>query len=73
MRARFNLAFVHNRDKNYAAALDMIAQALVLDKTGAYRERLLQKQQEVLAHLTARHQQESLLMVNLVSKTESAK
>ncbi len=68
VRARFNLAWVHTREKNYPAALDMIAQALALDKTGAYRDRLLQKQQEVLAHLTARNQQEYLLLINLVSK-----
>ena len=39
-----------------------------LDKLGEYRERLLQKQSEVLALLAQRHQQEYLRMVNLVSK-----
>ncbi len=68
VRARYNLAFVHTRLKDYPAALLRIAEALALDKTGEYRERLLQKQQEVLAWLTRRHQQEYLLLINLVSK-----
>jgi tetratricopeptide (TPR) repeat protein len=71
VRARFNLAFVHTRDKNYRAALAMIADALALDKTGQYRERLLQKQAEVLQLVTLKNQQEFLLMVNLVSKPET--
>jgi len=68
VRARFNLAFVHGREKNYPAALEVIAKALALDKTGEYRERLLQKQGEILGLLAQRHQQEYLRMINLVSK-----
>jgi tetratricopeptide (TPR) repeat protein len=71
VRARFNLAFVHTRDKNYRAALAMIADALALDKTGQYRERLLQKQAEVLQLVTLKNQAAYLLMVNLVSKPET--
>jgi tetratricopeptide (TPR) repeat protein len=68
VRARYNLAWVHNREKDYPAALQRIAEAFALDKTGEYRERLLQKQQEVLGRLALRHQQEYLLLINLVSK-----
>ena len=68
VRARYNLAWVQTRLKDYPAALARIAEALALDKTGEYRERLLQKQQEVLALLTRRHQQEYLLLINLVSR-----
>jgi tetratricopeptide (TPR) repeat protein len=68
VRARYNLTWVYQREKNYAAALTMIAEGLALDKTGQYRERLLAKQQEVLAHQVRRHQTEYLLLVNLVSK-----
>jgi tetratricopeptide (TPR) repeat protein len=68
VRSRFNLAWVHTREKDYPAALRRIAEAIALDKTGAYRERLLQKQQEVLGRMTQRHQQEYLLLINLVSK-----
>src|SRR4029077_10770931 len=68
VRARYNLAWVLTRQKEYPAALERLAEALALDKTGAYRERLLQKQQEVLARLAQRHQQECLLLINLVSK-----
>jgi hypothetical protein len=35
---------------------------------GQYRERLLAKQQEVVAQQVRRHQTEYLLLVNLVSK-----
>ena len=49
VRSRYNLAWVHAREKDYPAALQLIAEALALDKTGQYRERLLQKQNEVLA------------------------
>jgi len=70
VRGRFNLAFVHTRQKNYRPALAMIADALALDKTGQYRERLLQKQAEVLQLVAVRHQAEYLRMVNLVSKPE---
>src|SRR5439155_25637116 len=68
VRARFSLAWVHARDKDFPAALAALAEGLALDKTGQYRERLLQKQSEVLAQLAVRHQQEYLLLINLVSK-----
>jgi tetratricopeptide (TPR) repeat protein len=68
VRARFNLVWVHVREKNFPAALEMLGQALALDKTGEYRDRLLQKFNELLTQLTQRHQQEYLLLINLVSK-----
>lgn len=68
VRARYNLAWAHARDKDYPLALTRIAEALTLDRTGAYRDRLLQKQQEILAHLAAHHQREYLLLANLVSR-----
>jgi tetratricopeptide (TPR) repeat protein len=68
VRARYNLAWVAQRQRNWPAALQVIAEALALDKTGEYRERLLQKQAEVLAGLEGRNRQEYLLMLNLVSK-----
>jgi len=68
VRARYNLAWVHAREKNFPAALEVIAQALALDRTGEYRERLLQKLNEVVGLLAVRNQQEYLLLINLVSK-----
>jgi tetratricopeptide (TPR) repeat protein len=68
VRARYNLAWVETRSADYPAALRWLAKAFALDKTGQYRERLLQKQQEVLQRLALRHQQEYLLLINLVSK-----
>jgi tetratricopeptide (TPR) repeat protein len=71
VRARYNLAFTHQREKNFAAALAMIAEGLALDKMGQYRDRLLAKLQEVVGQQVRRHQQEYLLLVNLVSKYSS--
>jgi hypothetical protein len=68
VRSRYNLAWVHARQKNHGEALRSIAEALTLDKTGEYRDRLLQKLNEVLGQLTLRNQQEYLLLINLVSK-----
>jgi tetratricopeptide (TPR) repeat protein len=68
VRSRYNLAWVHVRERNYDAALKRIAEAFTLDKTGEYRERLMQKLQEVLHHVSLRHQQEYLLLINLVSR-----
>jgi tetratricopeptide (TPR) repeat protein len=68
VRSRWSLAWVHTRQKDYPAALKVIAEALALDKTGQYRERLVQKQTEVLHRLALRNQQEYLLLLNLISK-----
>jgi tetratricopeptide (TPR) repeat protein len=68
VRARYNLAWVYQRQRDWPAALAVIAEGLALDKTGEYRERLLHKQAEVLAGLEGRNRQEYLLMLNLVSK-----
>jgi tetratricopeptide (TPR) repeat protein len=68
VRARYNLAWVYQKEKDYAAALAMVAEGIALDKLGQYKERLLHKQQELLTQQTQRHQTEYLLLVNLVSK-----
>jgi tetratricopeptide (TPR) repeat protein len=68
VRARYNLAWVHTRQGNFSAALAVIAEGLGLDKIGEYRDRFLHKQQEVMAKLNVRNQQEYLLLINLVSK-----
>jgi tetratricopeptide (TPR) repeat protein len=67
VRARYNLAYVHARTREYAWALQRIAEALALDRRGTYREGLLQKQSEVLGQLTQRQQQESLRITNRIS------
>src|SRR5437016_3365717 len=41
VRSRYNLAWVHARERDFSAALAAIAEALGLDKTGEFRERLL--------------------------------
>jgi tetratricopeptide (TPR) repeat protein len=72
VRARHGLAWVYTRQKDHRAALAALAEALTLDRTGQYRERLVQKQAEVLDRLLVQHQQDYLLLVNLVSKPASA-
>ena len=54
-------------EKDYPAALRMIAEALARDFTGHFRERLLQQQGEILARLAQRNQQEQLRQANRVS------
>jgi tetratricopeptide (TPR) repeat protein len=66
VRARLNLAFVYLQTKQYAAALERIAQGLMLDR-GTYREELLQKQSEVLIQLAQRNEQERSRMANRIS------
>jgi hypothetical protein len=62
------LSWCYAREKNFHAALDVIAEALALDKTGEYRDRLMHKLQEIMQQLGQRHQQEYLLLINLVSR-----
>lgn len=68
VRARYNLAWVHEREKEYAAALHELAEGLALDWTGEFRERLMRKQEEVLSRLAQRQQQEYLRMANRISQ-----
>ena len=41
VRARYNLAWCHQRGRDFPAALQVLAEALALDKTGEYRDRLV--------------------------------
>ena len=68
MCGRYNLAWVYQRERDWPAALAIIAEALALDRTDSYRERLLQKQSEVQAGREGRNRQEYLLMLNRVNK-----
>jgi tetratricopeptide (TPR) repeat protein len=67
VRARFNLAMVHNREKEYSLALARIAEGLGLNKSGDYRERLLQLQGEILGHLSSKFQQEAFFLANRIN------
>ena len=68
VRARFNMAWVLVRKGQLKEALVMIAEALALDETGEWGERLLKKQQEVLGRLAQRKQLKYLMLANRVSK-----
>jgi tetratricopeptide (TPR) repeat protein len=67
VQARYNLAWVFLHRKEHGEALRVIAEALARDRRGQYRERLFQKQAEVLADLGRRAQQEMLTLMNRVS------
>jgi tetratricopeptide (TPR) repeat protein len=67
VRARYNLAWVYTREKDYESSLAMLAEALAVDQRDAYRERILQKQQEILGHLALRNHQEYLRLANRIS------
>jgi tetratricopeptide (TPR) repeat protein len=67
VRARFNLAYVYARTRQYDLALRRIAEALALDSTGSVRDGLLQKQSEVLGLLTQRNQMEYRRMADRIS------
>jgi tetratricopeptide (TPR) repeat protein len=71
-RTHYNLAWVFAHEKDYAAALRQIAESLSLDWTGQYRERLLQKQGEVVARMAHGNQQEYLRHANRISTTARA-
>ena len=54
-------------ERRYRQALAVIAEALAMDETGEYHERLMKKQGEILARLAMRNQQRLLLQANRVS------
>jgi tetratricopeptide (TPR) repeat protein len=72
VRGRYNLVWVLQRWGQFAEALAMIAEALALDETGEYYERLTKKQAEVLVRLAQRQQQKMLMLANRVSKRTGA-
>jgi tetratricopeptide (TPR) repeat protein len=64
VRARYNLAFVHVEAREYAQALARLAEALALDRDGALRQELLNKQAEVLSLLDHDNQRRHLGQVD---------
>ena len=72
VRAHYNLIWVLVQNKEYAAALETISKALVLDETGAYFERLLKKQAEVLGRLAQLQQLKMFLFANRASQRAAA-
>jgi tetratricopeptide (TPR) repeat protein len=67
VRGRYNMAWVHLDERDYRAALADVAEALALDETGQFYERLIQKQNEILGRLNQRNQHKFFLMANRVS------
>ncbi|MCI0329972.1 MAG: tetratricopeptide repeat protein [candidate division Zixibacteria bacterium] len=59
VRARYNLIFTFSQKHNPKSALRAIGEGLALDKNGEYRERLLQKQSEILNDLRKRQEEKS--------------
>ena len=72
VRGRFNMSYVYTVESRYRQALAMIAEALALDETGEYTEKLMKKQSEVLTRLAMRNQQRYFLQANRVSNRTTA-
>jgi tetratricopeptide (TPR) repeat protein len=64
VRACYNLIYTFARSGDFAYALRMVAEGLLYDEGGEYRERLLAKQAEILDRLTQRRQQRLRLLAN---------
>ncbi|HVC96728.1 MAG TPA: hypothetical protein VND64_23825 [Pirellulales bacterium] len=62
VRARLGLAHGHAARADYAEAMRLIAEGLTLDKTGQYREMLMQKQDQVIAEIDHQNQAEARAM-----------
>jgi tetratricopeptide (TPR) repeat protein len=67
VQARYNLSWVYLHRREHANALQVIAEGLAKDWRGEYRDRLLQKQVEVLADQARRARQEFQTLINRVS------
>ncbi|VTR91661.1 tetratricopeptide repeat protein : Uncharacterized protein OS=Delftia acidovorans CCUG 274B GN=HMPREF9701_05386 PE=4 SV=1: TPR_16 [Gemmata massiliana] len=67
VQARYNLAWVFLHFKEHGEALRVIGEALARDWRGTFRDRLLQKQAEIMADLSRRTQQETRTLLNRVS------
>jgi tetratricopeptide (TPR) repeat protein len=67
VQSRFNLSWVYLQRREHRAALTMIAEGLARDRTGVFRERLLQKQSGILADLARRAGQEQRTLLNRIN------
>jgi tetratricopeptide (TPR) repeat protein len=68
VQARYSLACLHARAGAFPEALQRIAQGLGLDRTGAFRDSLLQKQAEVLGLLDEQLQRRQQGQANRVAR-----
>jgi tetratricopeptide (TPR) repeat protein len=68
VKSRYNLSWTLVRRRQYREALAVLAEALALEETGEFYDRLLKKQAEVLSRLNSRNQQRQLLLANRVSR-----
>jgi tetratricopeptide (TPR) repeat protein len=57
-RAQLNLAYTYQGRGEFDAALESVAAGLASDLRGAYRDKLLERQQQILANVAARAQGE---------------
>jgi tetratricopeptide (TPR) repeat protein len=62
IRGRHNLVYTFGRKGDFRSALQMIGEALLLDVAGAYRERLLERQAEILSRLSRRSEIQNRIM-----------
>jgi tetratricopeptide (TPR) repeat protein len=73
IRGRYNMAWVYNAERRYRQALMVIAEAMSMDETGEYADRLMKKQEEARARLAMRNHQRFFLQANRVSNRTTGK
>lgn len=69
VRARFNLAYYFQEVHDCESALRVVSEALLLDRTGEFTERLLHKQADVVRQLMDIRQNELMMLQDRISPT----
>jgi tetratricopeptide (TPR) repeat protein len=64
VRARFNLVHTYSQRGDFASALRMVADGLSIDRKGDFRERLLQRQSELLNRISRLEQQRQRMLAD---------
>lgn len=67
-RTHLNLAYTHLQAGDQTAALAAVAQGLAADRAGVFRSRLLEKQQQILTLVSAKHASEQDWLVRRASR-----
>jgi Tfp pilus assembly protein PilF len=67
VRARYNLVQCYSRRRDFAGSFRTIAEGLALDRRGHYRERLLQRQSELLSEMSRIQEQRHRLLADKFS------
>ncbi len=70
VRARYNLVYTLVKANDLPGALKMVAEGLAYDETAEYRERLLERQSEILGEMARRRQQKQRVLADRSGRIE---